>query len=159
MTSQSDAWLADTSAVFIHGLQARAPPEALMRLVSQSPLPSSAASASAAKRGASQRRVAPTPVQQAWLLPTLDAGWLCLSMLEPADLCKINVVLCCPSAQLKPMQGPKPLLVRKKERNAGDEAELDFAITWGRIPQCLCPLQRGGYTHDIMVKVALCCRW
>ena len=45
-------------------MQAQAPPQALMRIVSQAPLPPAGTSASAAERGSSRRRVAPTPVQQ-----------------------------------------------------------------------------------------------
>ena len=45
-------------------MQAQAPPQALMRIVSQSPLPSAGTTASAAGCGSTRRRVAPTPVQQ-----------------------------------------------------------------------------------------------
>ena len=43
---------------------AKAPPEALMRLVSQSPMPAAALTAGTAKQKGLQRRVAPTPVPQ-----------------------------------------------------------------------------------------------
>ena len=44
-------------------IQARAPPQALMRITSQSALPTVAAAATTAGQGSTRRRVAPTPVQ------------------------------------------------------------------------------------------------
>ena len=43
---------------------AKAPPEVVMRLVSQSPLPAAGRTAATAKQKGLQRRVAPTPVPQ-----------------------------------------------------------------------------------------------
>ena len=55
----------------IYGMQApaKASPEALMRLVSQSPLPAAALTAGSAKQKGLQRRVAPTPVPQVFSEP------------------------------------------------------------------------------------------
>ena len=45
-------------------MQAQAPPQALMRIASHSPLPSAGTTANSAGHGSSRRRVAPTPVHQ-----------------------------------------------------------------------------------------------